>query len=119
MDSTELNSTFEIPAETLAVLAEISHEINSSLNLDEVLASADSLLAVGCFCIGVNQVDLVAANRARIQHAEEPRLVQPIDERHREPPQAFGPVRGGGDRLRQIARPRQRVGSPYLIHAPS
>jgi phosphoserine phosphatase RsbU/P len=30
----------EIPAETLAVLADISHEINSSLNLDQVLASA-------------------------------------------------------------------------------
>jgi D-3-phosphoglycerate dehydrogenase len=30
---------------------------------DEVLASADSLLSVGCFCIGVNQVDLLAANR--------------------------------------------------------
>ncbi len=38
MDSAELNSTLEMPAETLAVLAEISHEINSSLNLDEVLA---------------------------------------------------------------------------------
>ena len=30
----------EIPVEALAVLAEISHEINSSLNLDQVLASA-------------------------------------------------------------------------------
>lgn len=40
MDLTELNSTLEIPAETLAVLAEISHEINASLNLDEVLANA-------------------------------------------------------------------------------
>src|SRR5271163_3293809 len=40
MDSTELNLAPEIPAETLAVLAEISHEINSSLNLDQVLASA-------------------------------------------------------------------------------
>jgi sigma-B regulation protein RsbU (phosphoserine phosphatase) len=40
MDSTELNSALEIPAETLAVLAEISHEINASLNLDEVLANA-------------------------------------------------------------------------------
>lgn len=30
----------EIPAKTLGVLAEISHEINSSLNLDQVLASA-------------------------------------------------------------------------------
>jgi phosphoserine phosphatase RsbU/P len=40
MDLTELNSTTEIPAETLAVLAEISHEINASLNLDEVLANA-------------------------------------------------------------------------------
>jgi D-3-phosphoglycerate dehydrogenase len=29
----------------------------------EVLAAADSLLSVGCFCIGVNQVDLPVANR--------------------------------------------------------
>lgn len=28
-----------------------------------VLAQADKLLSVGCFCIGVNQVDLAAANR--------------------------------------------------------
>jgi sigma-B regulation protein RsbU (phosphoserine phosphatase) len=40
MDSTKLNSGQEIPAETLAVLAEISQEINASLNLDQVLASA-------------------------------------------------------------------------------
>ena len=40
MDSTDLNLAPEIPAETLAVLSEISHEINSSLNLDQVLASA-------------------------------------------------------------------------------
>ena len=40
MDSTELNSVQEVPAEILAVLSEISHEINSSLNLDQVLASA-------------------------------------------------------------------------------
>lgn len=38
MDYT-LNSKVEIPAETLAVLADISHEINASLNLDEVLAN--------------------------------------------------------------------------------
>jgi len=40
MDSTELNSKLEVPAETLAILAEISQEINASLNLDEVLANA-------------------------------------------------------------------------------
>jgi len=40
MDSTELNSKLEIPAETLAILAEISHEINVSLDLDDVLATA-------------------------------------------------------------------------------
>ena len=40
MDSTELNSKVELPAETLAILADISQEINSSLNLDEVLATA-------------------------------------------------------------------------------
>ena len=42
MSSADINSTLEIPAETLAVLAEISHEINASLNLDEVLANAAS-----------------------------------------------------------------------------
>jgi sigma-B regulation protein RsbU (phosphoserine phosphatase) len=40
MDSTELKSTTEMPPETISVLTEISQEINSSLNLDEVLASA-------------------------------------------------------------------------------
>src|SRR5208282_871132 len=40
MDSAKLNSVQEIPVETLAVLSEISHEINASLNLDHVLASA-------------------------------------------------------------------------------
>ena len=40
MDSTELNSRTEIPAETLAILAEVSREINVSLNLDEVLSAA-------------------------------------------------------------------------------
>jgi phosphoserine phosphatase RsbU/P len=40
MDAKAFNPALEIPAETLAVLAEISHEINSSLNLDQVLASA-------------------------------------------------------------------------------
>ena len=40
MDSIELNPMVEIPAETLAVLTEISREINSTLNLDEVLANA-------------------------------------------------------------------------------
>jgi D-3-phosphoglycerate dehydrogenase / 2-oxoglutarate reductase len=30
---------------------------------ERVLAAADSLLSVGCFCIGVNQVDVAAANR--------------------------------------------------------
>ena len=40
MDSAELNSALEIPAETLAILTEISQEINTSLNLDEVLQNA-------------------------------------------------------------------------------
>ena len=40
MDSTELNSKVELPAETLAILADISQDINASLNLDEVLATA-------------------------------------------------------------------------------
>ncbi|HEX6626253.1 MAG TPA: phosphoglycerate dehydrogenase [Pyrinomonadaceae bacterium] len=33
---------------------------------ERVLAEADRLLAVGCFCIGVNQVDLKAATRAGV-----------------------------------------------------
>src|SRR4029077_13610292 len=44
MESAELNSKAEIPAETLAVLAELSQEINASLNLDEELASAATLV---------------------------------------------------------------------------
>jgi phosphoserine phosphatase RsbU/P len=40
MGQTNLNSVQDIPAETLAVLSEISYEINTSLNLDQVLASA-------------------------------------------------------------------------------
>ena len=40
MDWVDLNSVQEIPAETLAVLSEISQEISASLNLDQVLASA-------------------------------------------------------------------------------
>jgi phosphoserine phosphatase RsbU/P len=40
MDLKISNPMPEIPVETLGVLAEISHEINSSLNLDQVLASA-------------------------------------------------------------------------------
>src|SRR3984885_10169691 len=40
MESIGLNPKMELPAETLAILADISQEINASLNLDEVLASA-------------------------------------------------------------------------------
>jgi sigma-B regulation protein RsbU (phosphoserine phosphatase) len=40
MDSIELKSQMDVPPETISVLTEISQEINSSLNLDEVLASA-------------------------------------------------------------------------------
>jgi sigma-B regulation protein RsbU (phosphoserine phosphatase) len=40
MESIGVNSVQEIPVETLAVLSEISQEINASLNLDQVLASA-------------------------------------------------------------------------------
>ena len=40
MESTGLNPKLDLPAETLAILAEISEEINASLNLDEVLAGA-------------------------------------------------------------------------------
>ena len=40
MELVDTNSKLEVPAETLAVLVEISQEINSSLNLDEVLAGA-------------------------------------------------------------------------------
>ena len=44
MDSAKLNSKIEVPAETLAILAEISQEINASLNLDEVLPNAAALI---------------------------------------------------------------------------
>ncbi|MGA7915575.1 MAG: SpoIIE family protein phosphatase [Candidatus Acidiferrales bacterium] len=44
MDSAKINSKIDVPAETLAILAEISQEINASLNLDEVLPNAASLI---------------------------------------------------------------------------
>ncbi|HWG59037.1 MAG TPA: SpoIIE family protein phosphatase [Candidatus Acidoferrales bacterium] len=40
MDSIELNSKVEVSTETISVLAEISHEINTSLDVDEVLRKA-------------------------------------------------------------------------------
>ena len=56
-------------AEELARKIEDVHVIGirSKTRLTErVLSSARRLLAVGCFCIGTNQVDLVAANRRGI-----------------------------------------------------
>jgi sigma-B regulation protein RsbU (phosphoserine phosphatase) len=43
MDSVDLKPTIDVSAETLATLAEIGQEINSSLNLDEVLAKTAEL----------------------------------------------------------------------------
>ncbi len=40
IDSAEINLKAEIPAEALSILAEISQEINASLDLDEVLSTA-------------------------------------------------------------------------------
>jgi len=44
MDPIELKPPIDVSAETLATLAEIGQEINSSLNLDEVLAKAAELI---------------------------------------------------------------------------
>ena len=44
MDPIELKTAIDVPAETLATLAEIGQEINSSLNLDEVLSKAADLI---------------------------------------------------------------------------
>src|ERR1700691_747846 len=40
IDPTSLNSVQEISADTMAVLTEISEDINATLNLDEVLANS-------------------------------------------------------------------------------
>src|ERR1044071_757083 len=41
--------------------------IRSKTRVNErVLAAADKLLAVGCFCIGVNQVDLKSASESGV-----------------------------------------------------
>jgi hypothetical protein len=60
--------------------------------------------------------DLVAADRARVEHAEEPRGVQFVDQRLWDTPDALGFVRGSGDRRRQLAGPCQRVGSAHIVH---
>ena len=55
-----------LPTEELKVAISGAHfvGIRSRTQLtEEVLAAADRLAAVGCFCIGTNQVDLEAATR--------------------------------------------------------
>jgi sigma-B regulation protein RsbU (phosphoserine phosphatase) len=44
MDATKLNPKIDVPADALKILAELSQEINASLNLDEVLPSAAALI---------------------------------------------------------------------------
>ena len=44
MDAAKLNPKIDVPDDALKILAEISQEINASLNLDEVLASAAKLI---------------------------------------------------------------------------
>ncbi len=57
-------------------------------------------LDIGC------RLDLVAADRARIEHPEEPRLVQRVEHRLGQPPVALDRVRLRGDQSRQITRSR-------------
>ncbi len=44
MDAAKPTSKLDVPADALKVLAELSQEINASLNLDEVLPSAAALI---------------------------------------------------------------------------
>ena len=44
MDAAKLNPKLDVPADALKILAELSQEINASLNLDEVLPSAAALI---------------------------------------------------------------------------
>src|SRR5271154_1313524 len=44
MDAAKLNSKIDVPADALKILAELSQEINASLNLDEVLPNAAKLI---------------------------------------------------------------------------
>jgi sigma-B regulation protein RsbU (phosphoserine phosphatase) len=44
MDAAKLNPKIDVPADALKILAELSQEINASLNLDEVLPSAAALI---------------------------------------------------------------------------
>ncbi len=55
-------------------------------------------------------LDLVAADRARQQHAEEPRLMERVEEARRQPPGRFDRISGGKDRRGEVAGARQRVG---------
>ncbi len=64
----------------------------------------------------VRGLDLVATDRARIEHAEEPGVVQLVEQRLGNAAQALGLVCGGDDRRRQIAGPQYRVGSAHIVH---
>jgi hypothetical protein len=53
--------------------------------------------------------DLVAADRAWIEHAEEPGLVQLTEHRLGNAPAALDRIGGSGDRRGEVARPRDGV----------
>ena len=64
------------------------------------------------------RLDLVAADRARVEHAEQTLVVQPVEHRQGQPPPALDCVRLAGDQVGQIPRPRQGRGVLHLIHRP-
>jgi hypothetical protein len=64
-------------------------------------------------------LDLVAADRARIEHAEEPRLVQLTEKRLGDAPATLDLVAAGGDRAGEIAGPRYGAHQVQIIHRAS
>jgi hypothetical protein len=60
--------------------------------------------------------DLVAANRTRIKHAEEPGFVQFAEQRFGDAPGPFDLVGARGNGRRELAGPHHRLGSAQSIH---
>jgi hypothetical protein len=63
-------------------------------------------------------MDLVAADRARVQHAEQPLLMQPVEQRRREAAAALDLVGGIGDRGGEAAGARNGIGDGDVVHEP-
>ena len=105
----------------MSVLDNVTLGPRRALHRPRTEAETDALALLGRFGLADKARDfpdrldigrrfhLVAANRARVQHAEEPGIMQPTEHRLGDAPVALDRVGSSGDRGGEVARPRDGV----------